>query len=84
MSFQVGDKVVHVVISGVYTVTHIDGLFVSCVSGEGVAGYFMGMLRHATPAEIAAGRRIEIFGNSEELEVLDLADVGPNTKVSEL
>ena len=40
--------------------------------------------RHATPAEIAAGRRIEIFGNSEELEVLDLADVGPNTKVSEL
>lgn len=59
MSFKVGDKVVHAVISGVYTVTHIGGLFVSCVSGEGVAGYFMGVLRHATPEEIEAGHRIE-------------------------
>lgn len=70
--------------------------------------------RHATPAEIAAGHRIEssndqaisdcsfsdlnknekqsslsikqdeLSGNSGELEVLDLTDVGPNTKVSEL
>ena len=82
--FKVGDKVVHAVISGVYTVTHIDGLFVSCVSGEGVAGYFMGMLRHATPEEIAAGRRIKQGGNTSELEVLEMIDVSPNCEVSEL
>lgn len=94
MSFQVGDAVVHVVMPEVYTVTHIDGLFVSCVSGDGVGGYFMGMIRHATQQEIAAGHRIdhsvhdnemiELSGNSEELEVLEMIDVSPNCEVSEL
>ena len=41
-------------------------------------------VRHATPEEIAAGRRIEIFGNSEELEVLEMIDVSPNCEVNEL
>ena len=50
--------------------------------------------RHATPEEIAAGHRIdhsvhdnemiELSGNSEELEVLDMIDVSPNCEVSEL
>lgn len=51
-------------------------------------------IRHATPEEIAAGHRIDHFvksadmvelsGNSEELEVLNLIDVSPNAKVVEL
>ena len=51
-------------------------------------------LRHATPEEIAAGHRIdhcveatekvELFGNSEGLEVLEMIDVSPNCEVSEL
>ena len=51
------------------------------------------LIRHATPEEIAAGYRIdhcvedtkkvELFGNSEELEVLEMIDVSPNCEVIE-
>ncbi len=51
-------------------------------------------MRHATQQEIAAGHRIdhsvhdnemiELSGNSEELEVLEMIDVSPNCGVSEL
>ena len=51
------------------------------------------LFRHATPEEIEAGHRIdhcveatkkvELFGNSEGLEVLEMIDVSPNCEVIE-
>lgn len=96
MSFKVGDKVViqkgvelyafHKSYAGIYTV---DNVFDEsdrqwCSIAELKKSWQPCVFRHATPAEIAAGRRIEIFGNSEELEVLEMVDVSPNCEVSEL
>ena len=90
MSFKVGDLLCMVTDSyiqgyndGVYNVLDIGDLVFLRDRGE-VRRIHEKYLRHATPAEIAAGRRIEIFGNSEELEVLEMIDVSPNCEVSEL
>lgn len=57
-------------------------------------GFGKDRFRHATPEEVAAGYRIdhcvevtkkvELFGNSEGLEVLEMINVSPNCEVSEL
>ena len=93
MSFKVGDKVVILTM-------HLDNKFVHVVSKvledlvEVCGSYvYSSELRHATPAEIAVGHRIdhcveatkkvELFGNSEGLEVLEMVDVSPNCEVIE-
>lgn len=38
-------------------------------------------IRHATPSEIAAGHRIELSGNTGQLEVLDMIHVSPSCEV---
>ena len=95
MSFQVGDFVVHKSLMGVFKVTGIQSYSVLAVSRDGFnTALAKVLLRHATPEEIAAGYRIdhcveatekvELFGNSEELEVLEMIDVSPNCEVSEI
>ena len=93
MSFKVGDKVViltmhldnkfvHVVSKVLEDLVEVCGSYV-----------YSSELRHATPEEIAVGHRIdhcveatkkvELFGNSEGLEVLEMVDVSPNCEVIE-
>ena len=98
MSFKVGDYVLTDIDSHVYKIVSIDG-FVVVLSGSWwghrlISNNLSRSLRHATPEEIAAGHRIdhvgestekvELSGNSEELEVLEMIDVSPNCEVSEL
>ena len=95
MSFKVGDFVVHKLLIGVFKVMGIQSYSVLAVSRDGYnASLPKVLLRHATTEEIAAGHRIdhvgestkkvELSGNSEELEVLEMIDVSPNCGVSEI
>lgn len=100
MSFKVGDLVVRLDLDSPYTYTVFkieDGIHtIGRKKRARTWGTWLecNQLRHATPEEIAAGHRIdhcveatkkvELFGNSEELEVLEMIDVSPNCEVSEI
>ena len=97
MSFKVGDYLVMSQIddfNGVYKFHSKPFRILILEHESGFYGRLPIQVRHATQEEIAAGHRIdhsehdnemiELSGNSEELEVLEMIDVSPNCKVSEL
>ena len=59
--------------------------YVGCQSMSGLITYYLAIneIRHATPSEIKAGHRIELSGNTGQLEVLDMIHISPSCVVIE-
>lgn len=85
--FKIGDFVVMVDASDYDTVFKVVGRTLRMYQLKGIDDLFYGRLpfqiQHATPDELKAGHRL-IPSNSTVLEVLDMVDVPPTTKVVNL
>ncbi|OTM90955.1 hypothetical protein [Acinetobacter baumannii] len=89
--FKVGDKVLvcdQFFGDSIYTIReikHKEG-FVSIAQFVESGFFRLSGIRHATPQEIAVGRRIDKPSNSRELEILDKPEnhISPNCKVEDV